>query len=214
MKFAKPCCLDVHAYFSSRSSDSVAKFARGGEVPYSGGPSQSVPLAVHLHVHGGKEERFLVCRPKLSALLDVPKSLRACVPAWTHWQAPAERLFGTLSRSVLFRRSQMAGLTTPASTKSSADLFKSFADTRAADGWKAAPGNPARRQSDYPAGKICVFEEPKMDLLPPRRATDARIGHKLACLMDVLLVEGVSRVPAIILAKKNFSLRLANSQLA
>lgn len=52
-----------------------------------------------------------------------------------------------------------------------------------------------------------------MDLLLPRRAPDALIRQDLARLKDVPLLEDVSSLPASVLAKKRFCLRLANGQI-
>jgi len=170
--------------------------------------------AFYRHVYAGKEERLRFCRPTVVALLDVTANIRACGPAWSYWQFPAERLIGTLTRLIRSRRFPYAALTTAVSKKYSAELVTSFAETHAAEAWAEATGKPIQGDIQDPAGPFSVSKEPDVDLLPPRRAAAGLIGRELACMKTVLDLEGAAIVPEQIYAKKYFRVRLANGQIA
>jgi len=168
----------------------------------------------YTHVYTGKEERLRLCRPTVVALLDVPANLRACGPAWSYWQFPAERLIGTLTRLIRSRRFPYAAVTTAVSAKYSAELVTSFAETHVADAWAEATGKPIQRDRQDPAGAYSLSKDPKVDILPPRRDAAALIGQELTHLTAVLGLEGASNIPEKVFAKKHFRLRLANGQIA
>jgi len=170
--------------------------------------------AFYKHVYPGKEGRLRVCRPTVVALLDVTANLRSCGPAWSYWQFPAERLLGTLSRLILSRRFRYAALTSAVSSKYSAELVTSFAESHVADAWVNSTGKPVRRESQDPDGTFSLSQEPKSDLLPPRTASTALIGDELQRMKAVLALEGATRLPGNVVAKKYIRARLPNGQIA
>jgi len=170
--------------------------------------------AFYTHVCAENEERLRVCRPTIVALLDVTANLRSCGPARSFWQFPAERLLGKLSRLIRSRRFPYAALTTTVSSKYSAELVTSFAEARVPGAWAAATGKPIRSENQDPVGTFSLSKEPKVDLLPLRRAAARLTGEELSRMQAVLGLEGASEVPEIIFARRYFHLRLSNGQIA
>jgi len=168
----------------------------------------------YTHVYAGKEARLRVCRPTIVALLYMTANLRSCGPAWSFWQFPAERLLGTLSRLIRSRRFPYAALTTAVSSRYSAELVTSFAEARVPGAWAAATGKPIRSESQDPVGTFSLSKEPKVDLVPPRRAAACLTGEELSRMQVALALEGASEVPEQIFAKKYFHLRLTIGQNA
>jgi len=146
------------------------------------------------------------------ALLDVTANLRSCGPAWSYWQFPAERLLGTLSRLIRSRCFPYAALTNAVFSKYSAELVTSFAESHVADAWENATGKPVRRESQDPDGTFLLSQE--SDLLPPLTASTALIGDELQRMKAVLALEGATRIPGNVVAKKHFRARLPNGQIA
>jgi len=64
------------------------------------------------------------------------------------------------------------------------------------------------------AGTLSVCNEPKINLLPQRRAAATLVGQGLVHLKAVLELEGAFDVPARICAKKYFHMRLENGHIA
>jgi len=120
-----------------------------------------------------------MCRPDFVDLLDVTANIRSCGPAWSYWQLPAARLLRTLSRFIRSWRFPYAALSNAVFSKYSAEVVTSFAESLVADAWDAATGNPVRRESQHPDGRFSVSKNPKMDLLPPRKAWTALVGDQL-----------------------------------
>lgn len=147
--------------------------------------------ASYTQVYAGKEERLRVCRPTIVALLDVTANLRSCGPSWS-WQFPAERLLGTLSRLIRSRRFPYAALTAAVSYKYSAELVTSFSEARVRAAWAAARGKRIRSEKQDPVGTFSLSKE--------GRPT----GEELSRMQAVLALEGASKVPEIMYAKKYF----------
>lgn len=148
--------------------------------------------ASYTQVYAGKEERLRVCRPTIVALLDVTANLRSCGPSWSFWQFPAERLLGTLSRLIRSRRFPYAALTAAVSYKYSAELVTSFSEARVRAAWAAARGKRIRSEKQDPVGTFSLSKE--------GRPT----GEELSRMQAVLALEGASKVPEIMYAKKYF----------
>jgi len=170
--------------------------------------------AFYKHVYAGKERRLRVWRPTDVDMLEVTENLRSCGPAWSYWQFPAERLLGTLSRLIRSRRLQCAALTIAVSSKYSAELVTSSAESHVADARENATGKPVRRESQDSEGTFTLSQEPKSDILPPRTALTAHTGDELQRMKAVLALEDATRILGNVVAKKFFRARLPNGQVA
>jgi len=84
--------------------------------------------------------RFAMCwtSPQVFVLVD-PSS---------YWLFPAERLLGTLFRLVRSRIFPYAALIDAVSSKYSAELVTSFAESHVADAWENAQGKPVHHDSE------------------------------------------------------------------
>lgn len=159
-------------------------------------------------------KRLRLCRQTVVAVLDVAAHLRSCGSAWRNWQFPTEQLIGTLTRLVLSRRFPNAALTTTESAKYSAELVTTCAETHAAEAWVEASGKPTGQDNRNPAGTFQFSDDPPVDHLPPRWLAEDLIGHELLRMKNAVDLEGATKIPRRIIAKKYFRMRLASGQIA
>jgi len=167
------------------------------------------------HFYAGLPERLELCRSTVAALLDVIDSVRTCGPAWSFWQFPVERLISTLTPLIKSRRHPYESLVNALTHKYRAQAVVSWAKTFAAADWEEATGKPITDKHRDPPGSYSFSEgeDPSILLLPPKAKPAGLTGPELQRMNAVLALEGLNEIPATIIAKKYFRMRLARGQV-